>query len=70
MKSCALASRTVSKTIEIKAEAAEKEKKMVMIIDDDGFIKVVNTQSSPSATPEPGLKTLVPQPRIVELVLD
>ena len=43
MKSCTLASRAVSKETERKAESADKGKKRVKIINDDGFTKVVNT---------------------------
>ena len=70
MKSCSSASRAVSKKIERKEGAGNKNKKRVKIIDDEGFTKVVNTQRTPSPTPGPALKTPIPEPRIVELVSD
>ena len=70
IKSCTSASRTVSKKIERMAESADKGKNRVKIINDNGFTKVVNTQRTPSPTPGPASKTLVPEPRIVELRSD
>ena len=70
MKSCISASRTVSKKIKKKTEAADKRKKMVRIIDDDKFTKVVNTQRTLSPMPGPAPKTPIPEPRMVELVSD
>ena len=60
----------MSKKIERKVELADKGKKRVKIIDNAGFTKVVNTQKTLSSTPRPAPKTPIPNPRIVELVLD
>ena len=70
MKSCTSASKAVSKKIERKAVTIDKWKKRMKIIDNDGFIKVVNTQRTPSPTPGPAPKTPVPELKIVELRLD
>ena len=70
MKNCTSASRAVYKKIERKAETVDKGKKRVKVIDEDGFTKVVNTQSTPSLTPEPALKFQVLELRIVEVKLD
>ena len=69
-KSSTSASRAVFKKIERKAKSMEKGKKRVKIIDEDGFTKVVNTQSTSSPTPGPAPKTPIPEPRIVELKSD
>ena len=70
MKSYTSASKAVSKKIERRAEPVDKGKKRMMIINDDGFTKVVNTQRTPSPTPGPALKTPIIELKIVELVSD
>lgn len=70
MKNCTSASRAVSKKIKRRAESADKGKKKGTIIDEDRFTKVVNIQKTSNPTPEPAPKIPIPEPRIVELVLD
>ena len=70
IKSYTSTSRAVCKKIERKAGTAEKMKKRVKIIDDNGFPKVVNSPRTPSPTLGPAPKTLTLQPKNLELVSD
>ena len=70
MKSCISATWAVSKKSERTAGPVDKGKKRVKIIDDEGFTKVVKTQSTASRTSGPVPKTPILAPRIVELVSD
>ena len=70
IKTCTTASRAVYKKLERKIEVKDKWKKRMNIIDNDRYSKLANVERTLGPTPEPALKSLIPELMVVDLTLD